>query len=347
MGTDGRERNGLRNLKQDYYLNSFSHIYVETGIREHPRTLAILEKFPDAVVIEIAHYKDVFCRRGQKNGEQHKSQKLILAEKQGNLLYEGAPVCQNFGNEYFYYTSCIMNCIYDCGYCYLKGMYPSGNLVIFVNIEDIFAEAARQLKEHPLYLCVSYDSDLYALESLTGYVQAWSSFAAEHENLTVEVRTKCANRSVLKKMIPNPRMIFAFTLSPERVAVQYERGTPSLKQRLLCVREAMERGFAVRLCFDPMLYVRDWKTCYGEMLDMVRKEISMEELVDVSVGSFRISQEYLKKMRKNAPGEAVVWFPYENKEGYYQYPVALQEEMEQFLAERLEAMIGKKKIFRW
>mgnify|MGYP006970641936 FL=1 len=30
----------------------------------------------------------------------------------------------------------MMNCIYDCSYCYLKGMYPSGHMVLFVNIED-------------------------------------------------------------------------------------------------------------------------------------------------------------------------------------------------------------------
>lgn len=337
----------MKNLRQDYYYNSFSHIYVEAGVKDHPRTKAILAKFPKADIIEIAHYKDVFCRRKQDAALQHKSQKLILAGKQGNLLYSGAPVCQNFGNEHFYYTSCIMNCIYDCGYCYLKGMYPSGNLVIFVNIEDIFAETKRRLKEHPLYLCVSYDSDLYALEHLTGYVAAWSDFAAKHQGLTIEVRTKCANRSLLEKITPIERVIFAFTLSPEQVAAQYEHGTPSLKQRILCAKEAIERGFAVRLCFDPMLYVTGWRVQYEEMLTQVMEEIPMKKLVDVSVGSFRISQEYLKKMRKNAPGEAVVWFPYENEDGYYRYPTALLEEMEQFLVERLESVIGKKKIFRW
>ena len=52
------------------------------------------------------------------------------------FFYEGAPVCQDFGNTNFYYCSTMMNCIYDCSYCYLKGMYPSGHMVLFVNIED-------------------------------------------------------------------------------------------------------------------------------------------------------------------------------------------------------------------
>ena len=313
----------------------------------HPRTRAILAKFDGAHVVRIAHYKDIFCRRGQDAALQHQSQKLILAAKQGSLLYAGAPVCQDFGNSAFYYTSCVMNCIYDCGYCYLRGMYPSGNLVVFVNLEDIFAETERMLRQQPLYLCVSYDTDLYALEHLTGYVAAWNAFVQKHPQLVVEVRTKCANRDLLKEMEPNRRLIFAFTLSPERIAARLERGTPSLKQRILCVKEAIERGFAVRLCFDPMLFVSDWRAQYGEMLAQIEDAIPMEKLLDVSVGSFRISQDYLKKMRKIAPGEPAVWFPYENKAGYYQCPQALLEEMEQFLTGRLKQTVGEDKIFRW
>lgn len=136
----------------------------------------MLAQFPQAEVIDIDHYKDVFCRSRQDYVRQHAAQNLILAAKHGELLYPGAPVCQNFGNEHFYYTSCVMNCVFDCEYCYLKGMYPSANLVVFVNLEDIFAEVEKRLDAHPVYLCVSYDTDLLALEHLTGYAARWIEF---------------------------------------------------------------------------------------------------------------------------------------------------------------------------
>lgn len=128
----------MKSLDENYYNPFFSHIYVEEEIAEHPRVKQILACFMKAEIVYIRHYKDVFCRRRQDYEEQHHAQNLILAKKTGSLIYQGAPVCQNFGNTYFYYTSCMMNCIYDCEYCYLKGMYPSANIVIFVNIEDIF-----------------------------------------------------------------------------------------------------------------------------------------------------------------------------------------------------------------
>lgn len=119
------------------YNKMFSHVYVEKGVAEHPRTKQILEKLNNTTVIEIDHYKDVFCRKKQSISAQSNAKALILAENISGCIYEGAPVCQSFGNENFYYCSCMMNCIFDCEYCYLKGMYPSGNLVVFVNLEDI------------------------------------------------------------------------------------------------------------------------------------------------------------------------------------------------------------------
>ena len=348
----GKENSALRNLRKDYYNPVFSHIYVERAVLDHPRTGRILQSFPASNIILIDHYKDVFCRKGQDYLLQQQSQNLILGTRQGNLLYQGAPVCQSFGNENFYYTSCIMNCIYDCEYCYLKGMYPSGNLVVFVNLEDIFHEVRIRLREHPMYLCISYDTDLLALEQLTGYVQEWIAFAETQMEpgrhaLKLEIRTKSANSLFWQTHSPVPGIIYAVTLSPQAVIEAYEHRTPSLGRRLASAREAMQRGFPVRLCFDPMICCRDWEMHYKEMLRQVFDEIPVEQLEDVSVGTFRVSQDYLKKMRKNQPGSAVVQFPYQNDGGVYHYSGELTKRMEGFLVSRLKERIPEDKIFLW
>ena len=338
----------MRNLEKDYFNPVFSHIYVEERIWEHPRTLGILEKFPSARVTGIHHYKDIFCRSGQNSRLQRQSPKLVLAAKEGTLLYPGAPVCQSFGNEHFYYASSMMNCIYDCEYCYLKGMYPTANLVVFVNIEDIFAKTADDLRSHPLYVCVSYDTDLLAMESIVGYAGAWSSFASQYQKeLTIEIRTKCASRSYFQNREPLKNVIYAFTLSPEEVIRACEHHTPSLAERTACAGEAMRLGFPVRLCFDPMIYVPGRQRYYGDMLEEVFGQVDAGKLVDVSAGSFRIPADYLKAMRRQQPDSAVSWFPYENEQGVCHYPAALMERMEQFLAEKLGEKLPEEKIFLW
>lgn len=341
----------MKNLSKDYYNPFFSHIYVEQAIRRHPRTERILRKFPAADIIFIDHYKDVFCRKGQDYTLQQQAQNLILGAKQGKLLYEGAPVCQNFGNENFYYTSCVMNCIYHCEYCYLKGMYPSGNVVVFVNLEDIFNEVSERLGTQAVYLCISYDTDLMAMEQITGYTKEWIDFARTQVNrphrLKIEIRTKSADLRFWRTHVPVPGIVYAFTLSPQAVIDACEHKTPSLRQRLASAREALALGFPVRLCFDPILYCRDWESRYGEMLEQVSAEIETKKLEDVSVGTFRVSQDYLKKMRKSDPRSAVLQFPYRNVGGVYGYPPELAARMERFLVDTLKRHVPEDRIFLW
>ena len=333
----------------------FSHIYIEESLLGGEEAEAILRKFPKAKCIPIRHYKDLFNRRKQNRALQEKSRKLILAKKEGQRIYPGAPVCQSFSESAFYYASLLMNCPFHCEYCYLQGMYPSANLVLFLNLEDYFSDCQRLIKEKgSLYLCISYDTDLLALEELYPFVERFARFLEEEPDLRIEVRTKAGGESLFRRLLKmqlsedaKKRLIFAFTLSPEKIVSEAEHGTAGLKGRLKAIKMAMEEGFTLRLCFDPMLYHADWGRLYSALLETVFREIPMEKLYDVSVGSFRISESYLKTMTKSCGASPYISFPYENTDGYYHYPKELLLKMEGFLEQRLLEKLPKEKIFRW
>ena len=333
----------------------FSHIYIEEALLGGEEAEAILRKFPKAKCIPIRHYKDIFNRRKQNRALQEKSRKLILAKKEGQRIYPGAPVCQSFSESAFYYASLLMNCPFHCEYCYLQGMYPSANLVLFLNVEDYFLDCQRLIKEKgSLYLCISYDTDLLALEELYPFVERFARFLEKEPNLRIEVRTKAGGESLFRRLLKmqlsedaKKRLIFAFTLSPEKIVSEAEHGTAGLKGRLKAIKMAVEEGFTLRLCFDPMLYHADWESLYTKLLETVFREIPMEKLYDVSVGSFRISESYLKAMTKACGASPYTSFPYENTDGYYHYPKELLLKMEGFLEHKLLEKLPKEKIFRW
>ena len=333
----------------------FSHIYIEEALLGGEEAEAILRKFPKAKCIPIRHYKDLFNRRKQNRALQEKSRKLILAKKEGQRIYPGAPVCQSFSESAFYYASLLMNCPFHCEYCYLQGMYPSANLVLFLNVEDYFSDCQRLIQEKgSLYLCISYDTDLLALEELYPFVERFARFLEKEPNLRIEVRTKAGGESLFRRLLKmqlsedaKKRLIFAFTLSPEKIVSEAEHGTAGLKGRLKAIKMAVEEGFTLRLCFDPMLYHADWERLYTKLLETVFREIPMEKLYDVSVGSFRISESYLKSMTKACGASPYTSFPYENTDGYYHYPKELLLKMEGFLEQKLLEKLPKEKIFRW
>lgn len=329
-----------------YFADFFSHIYVEDGARSYPITQEILSRFRNSAVIPITHYKDIFNRSHQSFLLQKQAPALILAVKRGRLIYPGARVCQSFGNSHFYYTSNIMNCIYDCEYCYLQGMYPSGNIVLFVNLEDFFEETDGLLSAHPLYLCVSYDTDLPALEGITGFVRKWTDFAAKRPNLTIEIRTKAAYTPDFGEISVPQNVIYAWTLSPDAVTDGFEHRTPRLDARLRAAKSAVEAGCTVRLCFDPMIYIPDYQKIYAEFYSRVFDGISASDILDVSLGLFRISADYLKAMRKSRAG-LVTSYPYTNSGGVCSYDKIKADEMLSFARNELSKYIEPRRIFEF
>ena len=96
----------------------------------------VLKKFKSSEIIQIRHYKDIFNRTNQDFQVQKRAMKLILAKKTGPLLYPATDMVQDYKNKNSFYNTPALNCLYNCEYCFLQGMYPSGHLVLFVNEND-------------------------------------------------------------------------------------------------------------------------------------------------------------------------------------------------------------------
>ena len=61
-------------------------IYIEEDVADHPRTQAILARFPDATKITCERFGEVFNRKAQNFRLQKKQPALILARKHKGLV---------------------------------------------------------------------------------------------------------------------------------------------------------------------------------------------------------------------------------------------------------------------
>ena len=334
------------NKKKISLNNRFSHIYVEKKILDNKNTLEILSKFRDAKIIEIDNYKEVFSSNNQDFHLQKLGQNLILASNKPNMIYEGAVVCEDFENDNFYYTSSIINCVYDCEYCYLQGVYSSGNIVIFVDIEKVFEEVEELYnKLKSLYLCVSYDTDLLAIENICSFSEKWYHFIKDKKDLKIELRTKSANIDKFLNLDVLDNFIIAFTLSPKDIALKNEKYTASFKNRVKAIKELQNKGWKVRICIDPLIYTDDFEKNYSEMIEYLFSEIDKNKVIDVSIGVFRTSKEYLKKMRNQNRKSEILYYPFECIDGVYTYSDKLKSYMIDFIKEKFLKYINIERIY--
>jgi spore photoproduct lyase len=326
-------------------IRLFSHLYVEKQVANHPTTLRILEKFDRSQIVWIDHYKEVFNRGGQDFAAQSTHKKLILARREGKFLHEGSQYSDGFGFERFFYASTLMGCLYDCDYCYLQGLYPSANTVLFVNLEDAFTQLLPYLDAKTL-VATSYDTDTLAVESLSSQTLQWLDFAADQKHLHLEIRTKSANFKPLRTSTPNPRVTLAWTLSPQTIIERYEHATPSLKQRLKAAQEAITSGWNVRVCIDPVIYTDDFAALYTDLIDTLFKTLDPDAIEHLTLGSFRMSQPHLRALKKLRRSD-VAFYPYEVQNGIATYPETIERKILAILLEQARNYLDEERIRTW
>ena len=330
---------------------AFSHIYVEKDAFQHPRTEAILQRFKSSQVVVVDDYQNVFGRGRQDFWAQKSSPKLVLALKKDNFLYQGNDFLQANASPNFSYNALVLNCPYDCHYCYLQGMYAGANMVAFVNLEDYFAAAAagaeaRPDPAQPLSLALSYDTDLLAMEGVLGYAREWVEWARPRAEILLEIRTKSAPTRFIREVPPASSARLAWTLSPAGVVERYESGTPSLQARLKAIRLAAEMGWRVTLCIDPILQIPDGERIYGDFTDELASELPWATVERVELGVFRMSSAYFKRML-NRPGTDLLHYPYEHANKVVSYNKKEREQLVENVHTRLLSTISKEKIFIW
>lgn len=330
---------------EHYSVNpDFSHIYIEKEALNYEDTLLVLQKYPKSTRIIIDHYKDVFARRGQDWRLQKKSMNLILAVRKDQFLYPGSEVTPDFGYRRFFYNALVLNCIYDCDYCYLQGMFPSANVVMFVNNDDYIQHTIQELKNGPVYLALSYDTDLLAFEKIIPYSSRWIDTASQNPDLIIEIRTKSSNYRAINHHKPLKNVILAWTLSPDTISKLYEKKTPPLKSRLRALKSAMNDGWPVRICIDPIMRVKNWKDHYAELIRTIADNIPLNKINDFSVGVFRMSKDYLKRIRQHRSDTDILYHDYETKNGVSTYRDEERKEMEHYVVDLLQHYVLKENI---
>ena len=318
-------------------------IYIEKEIKEHPRTIAIAKKFKDSKVIYINNYSEVFNKKNQSFDLQKKKPAIILAKKHKNYLNK-IPKNYGIGNHYNYYFSYMYNCVFDCKYCFLQGLYSSANYVIFVNYEDFLHEiknVSKKLANKKITFFSGYDCDSLAYEPFSGFIENILKSFSGITNAELEIRTKSTFiKPFLKNKLNN--VIVAFSFTPDRFSKYYEKGVPTVKKRIEALKILSKLGWKVGFRFDPVIVYKGWKEDYQNLFKSLFDNINNKQIHSVSFGNLRFPDNIYKKIIKNNPTEKLFFNVIKSKGGYETNSYA---EINKYCRESLHQYMDKEKIF--
>ncbi len=326
----------------------YETIYIEREVRDHPIAVRIVERLEKVDVIECNRYTEIFNRRGQDFRLQKQAPSLVLACKHDGFVI-AAPDGYGVGGDKNYYFSIMLNCLYDCRYCFLQGMYRSAHHVVFVNYEDFLAgiheKLARHSQSEKIWFFSGYDCDSLAMEPMFGYAEYFMQAAQAQPNLWLELRTKSTQIRSLLERSPIRNVVVAFSFTPQCISAQLEHRVPSVRKRIKAISKLQEHGWTVGLRFDPLIYVSDYRRQYQNLFHSLFSNLDAEKLHSVSFGAFRLPKIFFRNLERLYPDDAFIAQPFESRNRQVSYPASIEAEMKNWCHARLCELTDHSKVY--
>lgn len=322
-------------------------VYFEKEILEHPTLARVKKALPKANWVQINHFQELFNIRSQNFRIQKRNPALILAKKYNNFVL---PVPTGFGmnSAKNFYFSHMYNCLYDCDYCFLQGLYSSANFVLFVNYEDFFDQISFTIeknKNDTQMFFSGYDCDSLAFDKISGFSNKLLEFFEIYPNVEVEMRTKSIVTSSLLKRIPIKNCVIAFSLSPHTIAQKLDNKAPSIRRRINAIKQLADCGWPIGLRLDPLIYTKDWKVQYSELIYDIMSQIDESSVHSVSYGLLRFPKRMYKKISSLHNDTGLFAFPLEENNEIVSYGEEIENDMYSFVEKKLQNFLPDTKIF--
>ncbi len=287
---------------------NFETVYVEEDTKDDKYTIEILKRIKFKNLIYCNNYSEIFNPNNQNFRIQKIKPNIILAKKKNNFIMN-TPKDFTIGFKENYYFSHMLNCIYDCKYCFLQGMFNSANFVIFTNFDDFFNQIKKKILNKNYNLCFfsGYDCDSLALEKITGFLKIFIRKFKELNNAYLEVRTKSCNIEVFKNIEPIENVIIAYSLNPEILVKRFEQKTPTLKKRIDSIKILQERGWKIGLRFDPIINYNENKLIYKNFFNNIFSQIKGEKIHSVTTGFFRMPNKFFNRLINIRPEDSLIF----------------------------------------
>ncbi|HEV8405514.1 MAG TPA: radical SAM protein [Nitrososphaera sp.] len=207
---------------------------------------------------------------------------------------DGVLCCQ------FYEAKWSNGCMYDCGYCYLRGTFRwqewnGREQTIFSNVGELFREVDEFLKqERPTVLHTGEVSDSLAVPGSEKIMAKLIEKFAQQDKHTLLLLTKSNNIKELLDLKHNRRTVIAFSINPASIARRFEKGAASTDDRLRAAKQCIKSGYKVMVRVDPMIPVKGWRQQYKGLFNQLNKL----QLYGVVVGTLRAFSGLKPKMTK-------------------------------------------------
>jgi len=333
-------------------------IYIEKQARNYPQAKKILDKFKNSNIVFIDNYKNIFDKSFSGSIENC----FIVAKLNSDAITDAPNwYGHNDKTSYFFKTSlnCVFDCsycflkwafkndipVYFINYDDIKKQIIEkinfANTIPLGGIEwGITSDYELKLKQdfsykNKIWFYSSDYSDILWMDNISWFIKEFVPFF-EKPPLTppceggekdwvvmMEIRTKSSNiKAILDLWFVPKNTEFAFSLNPQELIEEYEKGTSSLDERIKAINILLDWWYKVWLRFLPLLPVKNYKEIYSQFVQEIKSKIEIKKISSTFVSGLLFTKWDYNTMLKKYPKldilyrlkEEKSWFIRESRE---------------------------------
>lgn len=225
-----------------------------------------------------------------------------------------------------YTIDAVENCGFGCNYCTIQTFYD--DKVLF---DSKLSEKLKKLDLDPdrfYHLGTGQSSDSLMWGNQHRHLDCLREFAEDNPNVLLELKTKSKNVAYfLGNDVPR-NLVLSWSLNTPTIIENEEHFTASLDERLAAARHVAGRGIKIAFHFHPMVYYRDWREDYGDLVLQVMARFAPEEVAFVSFGSVTFIKPIVKAIRERGrPTKMLQMELVPGPKGKLSYPDAIKREL--------------------
>ncbi len=282
-------------------------LFIERAVVDYPETLVIQKRISlEPEIVDDA--RAVFDYVSSAADPIQKGKETLFLTRNQGAFVRNCP-----GTSY--YTCCdyeILHvgtfCTMDCAYCILQAYFHPPVLQYFVNHDTLLQELKTLFSTPSIHRIGTGEfTDSLIWQHWTNLNKRLIKTFASQTGAVLELKTKAVCVDALKHLDHNRKTIMAWSLNTPRVMESEERNTASLKARLKAAAQCQSWGYPLAFHFDPMVIYDGCETDYRKVVEMLFSTVSADNIVWISLGTFRFMPQLKPTIENRFPDSTMVY----------------------------------------
>jgi spore photoproduct lyase len=283
-------------------------LFIDQQVRHSSLVISIRSRIPDVPVSIVRSSREVYQSVLASDNPIEKGKTILFLTRNNGAFIKECPGTRS-------YTCCgyqILHmgtfCTMDCSYCILQTYFHPPVLQYFVNHDDLLKELDRLfLKNSLTRIGTGEFTDSMIWDNWTDLSRLLVSRFSKQSKAVLELKTKTAAVKSLKALSHNQKTIVSWSLNTPRVIKSEERHTASLSARLRAASNCELLGYPLGFHFDPLIIYDGCEEDYLHVVKQLFTHVSAENIVWISLGTFRFVPALKSIIQKRFPSSKIVY----------------------------------------